>query len=271
MPLFTDQTGRTTSIPHPPSRIVSLVPSQTELLFDLALDATVVGITKFCIHPETWFRSRTRVGGTKKVHFDIINKLHPDLILANKEENTREEIEKLTMTYPVWISDISTLDDACDMIRSISTITATSVKGASIINNIITAFETLKKPVNKPRVCYLIWRDPYMTTGHDTFIHDMLHRCGFENVFAGRTRYPIVSLDEIAAASCDYVFLSSEPYPFTDKHALELKIGLKDNKPGKFILVDGEYFSWYGSRLMSAAFYFQTLIDKLQDGAATNR
>ena len=121
-----DMTGRRIHLPPIPQRIISLVPSQTELLYDLGLQDRVVGITKFCVHPNIWFRTKTRVGGTKQLHPKIINDLHPDLIIANKEENDKEQIEALSQKYPVWISDIKSLQDALCMIESIGQITATA-------------------------------------------------------------------------------------------------------------------------------------------------
>ncbi len=117
MPIFTDQTGREVSIPSHPQRIISLVPSQTELLFDLGLEEQVAGITKFCVHPEKWFRSKTRIGGTKNIKSALIHQLQPDLIIANKEENVKEQVEELAAHYPVWVSDIHDLQSALDMIR----------------------------------------------------------------------------------------------------------------------------------------------------------
>src|ERR1700741_3198050 len=108
---FIDQTGRKISIPQIPQRIISLVPSQTELLFDLGLDKEVVGITKFCVHPPEWFQTKTRVGGTKQLKIDLIKQLQPDLIIANKEENVKEQIEELEKHFPVWISDVNNLED----------------------------------------------------------------------------------------------------------------------------------------------------------------
>ena len=124
MPVFTDQLGRTVDLPNPPQRIISLVPSQTELLYSLGLGEAVVGITRFCTHPETWFRQKARIGGTKAIDPARVDALRPDLIIANKEENEKPQVEALATRYPVWTSDIKTLDDALDMIRSIGAITA---------------------------------------------------------------------------------------------------------------------------------------------------
>ena len=114
--LIADQMHRKIHLPRfPLRRIISLVPSQTELLYDLGLEEEVVGITKFCVHPPEWFQSKARVGGTKTIHFEKIKALQPDLIIGNKEENEREQIEALAECFPVWMSDIATLEDALDM------------------------------------------------------------------------------------------------------------------------------------------------------------
>jgi len=257
--IFTDQLGRKIFLSNPPRRIISLVPSITELLFDLGLEDEVVGITKFCIHPDVWFRTKTRVGGTKNVHMDMITSLHPDLIIANKEENVKEQIEQLEKFTPVWVSDVSDLEDALEMIHQIGGLTGKSIKAKEIVERIEMNFRLLASSFNmtRTRVCYLIWQEPYMTVGGDTFIHDMLQRCGFENVFAHRIRYPEVTVEQIANTGCDVIFLSSEPYPFKQQHAEELQ---KIFAERSVKLVDGAMFSWYGSRLILAADYFQNLV-----------
>ena len=256
MPLFTDQTGRTVSIDQTPQRIISLVPSQTELLYDLGLDETVVGITKFCVHPEHWFRHKQRVGGTKSVDAAIIQSLQPDLIIANKEENLKEEIEELSRHYPVWVSDISNLQQAQDMIATIGIITSSETASASIRQKIDSGFAALNPGGKKCSAAYLIWQDPYMSVGSDTFIHDMLQYAGFDNVFADRQRYPTLTIEDIKAKNPQYLLLSSEPFPFTEKHRTVLQEQLPSTK---VILVDGEMFSWYGSRLLLAPGYFRSL------------
>ena len=268
MLLLTDQTGSTISLQSIPRRIVSLVPSQTELLYHLGLEEEVVGITKFCVHPEKWFRSKTRVGGTKQVSMDIIHRLQPDLIIANKEENVKEQVEALSNYYPVWVSDVNNLDDACDMISAVSGMVQKQEQGKDMISRIRQAFNELQQHVPPVRTAYLIWREPYMTVGGDTFIHDMMMRCGLENVFGSQARYPSITISQLQAApqesfrtNCQLLLLSSEPYPFKQKHVDELQQQL----PGvKIMLVDGEMFSWYGSRLLLATAYFKELLQKLK-------
>ncbi len=260
MPQFTDQTGFTISLNHVPKRIVSLVPSQTELLFDLGLDDQVVGITKFCVHPKEWFRSKTRIGGTKTVKLDAITALQPDLILANKEENVQEQVEALRKIAPVWTSDISNLAETLHMIQAVGALTDTAAKATAIHQQIQSSFEALSGAVTH-RAAYLIWRDPYMTAGGDTFISDMLQYCGCTNVFAHQKRYPAITLEEIRNSGADTVLLSSEPFPFKEKHIAEISAAL----PGtKVLLVDGEMFSWYGSRLLHAPAYFKQLRETLR-------
>lgn len=261
MPSYTDQTGRTISLESPPQRIISLVPSQTELLFDLGLDEQVVGVTKFCVHPPEWFHSKTRVGGTKKLHPDIIHQLQPDLIIANKEENVKEQVEECAKNYPVWVSDVNNLADAYEMIEQVGLITGKAEKSIEIVTSIKKEFSPLRN-MHSPtaggalRTCYLIWNDPYMTIGGDTFIDSMLEEAGFENVFKDQKRYPIVSIDDIINKKVDVLLLSSEPYPFKQKHIDQLQPLLPSTK---IMLVDGEMFSWYGSHLLHAPRYFKEL------------
>lgn len=256
MPVFADQTGRIINLQKTPERIISIVPSQTELLYDLGLDKEVVGITKFCVHPESWFQTKTRVGGTKQIKTEIIHQLKPDLIFANKEENVKEQVEELEKYYPVWISDVKKLQDARTMIQELGKITGKEIKANILINKIDDAFSRLEISNQKPKTAYLIWRNPYMTIGSDTFIHAMLEAAGFENIFENKLRYPEITLEELSVANCQLLLLSSEPFPFKQKHIEEIQPQLPNTK---IILVDGEMFSWYGSRLLKAPYYFQNL------------
>ncbi|SEW50205.1 helical backbone metal receptor [Chitinophaga arvensicola] len=257
--LFTDQLNRQILLEKPPQRIISLVPSQTELLYSLGLEKEVVGITKFCVHPSTWFREKTRVGGTKNVHAAIIQQLSPDLIIANKEENLAADVEALMADYPVWVSDIATLDDAFEMITGIGAVTDRAAVAADLLTKIKAGFVALQPAPTPVPTAYFIWRDPWMVAGGDTFIHQMLTLCGFPNVFGDLRRYPAITPEQLAATGCRRVLLSSEPYPFKEKHIAELQAILPD---AEILLADGEMFSWYGSRLLAAPAYFQSLIEK---------
>jgi ABC-type Fe3+-hydroxamate transport system substrate-binding protein len=256
MTLFTDGLKRLVNVIERPQRIVSLVPSQTELLFHLGLRDEVVGITKFCIHPKEWHQTKTRIGGTKTANLEKIKSLQPDLILANKEENVREQIDELAKHFPVWISDVNSLEDAYEMIQNIGQIIGKETVAKQLLDKIKTEFQSLDLQKEKRRTSYLIWKDPYMTVGGDTFIHDMMNKAGFENLFADQTRYPVVTVAELESANCDLLLLSSEPYPFKQKHIDELSLQLPTTK---IVLVDGEMFSWYGSRLQYVPAYFKAL------------
>jgi len=253
---FTDQMGREISINFPPKRIISIVPSQTELLFDLGLDHEIIGLTKFCIHPIDKFAERIKVGGTKKLNIDLIKDLRPDLIIGNKEENTQSDIEELSEYFPVWMSDIFTLEDAMKTIGEIGALVNREPE-ASYLNHLISAgFNDLKTLALQHRIdkkiAYLIWRKPYMVAGKNTFIDDVLLTNGMTNVIK-QDRYPTVTLDELKTLNCELILLSSEPYPFAEKHIEEIQAAIPD---AKIILVDGEMFSWYGSRLVKAVQYF---------------
>lgn len=242
-----------------PLRIISLVPSQTELLHDLGLDDEVVGITKFCIHPDHWFRTKPRIGGTKDVKFDRVNTLSPTLVIANKEENVKEQVEGLASIASIHTTNISTLEDACNMIQEIGHLTDRIIKAEEIIANIKAGFIHLSKKLDQQpsKTClYLIWKDPYMSVGGDTFIHDMMLRCKFENVVANETRYPSISIERIISLAPEIILLSSEPYPFKEKHIAELQTHLPKTV---ILLADGEMFSWYGSRLQHSPAYFCSL------------
>lgn len=245
MPVLTDPTGRKVLLPDAPQRIISLVPSQTELLYDLGLDEKVIGITKFCVHPNEWFRTKTRIGGTKNLSLEKIAALQPDLIIANKEENVKEQVETLAEQFPVWVTDVNTVIEAYEMIKGIGEITGTSEKAKDIIKNCQDNLQP-RNPETLIPACYLIWRNPYMTIGGDTFISDMMRYAGFQNIYASQKRYPEISIEQLKKDNCQYLLLSSEPYPFKQEHVDELQALL----PGtKILLVDGEGFSWYGSRM----------------------
>ena len=242
----------------PPKKIISLVPSQTELLHYLGLEKEVIGITKFCVHPEEWFKNKTRIGGTKNINIDVIKKLRPDLIIANKEENEKEQIEMLAEDHTVYVTDITTLNDALLMIKNVGQLTCKKNEASTLITLIKANFSQLQTTNYKLKTCYLIWQKPYMTVGGDTFINDMMNRCGLQNIFEDKKRYPEITLKDLQVANCQLVLLSSEPYPFKQKHLKEIQQQI----PGtKIILADGEMFSWYGSRLRLAPEYFKGLLN----------
>jgi ABC-type Fe3+-hydroxamate transport system substrate-binding protein len=239
-------------------RTISLVPSITETLFDIGLDDEVVGITKFCVHPDHWFRHKTRIGGTKNVSIEKVLALQPDLIIANKEENVAEQVMALANTLPVWLTDIKTLDDSLQMIRDLGIVTAKMDRASELAGEIENRFSLLPSLPESLKVAYVIWREPWMVAGGDTFIHHCLTRLGLHNAFGQIARYPKVVFTFPGQLPPDLVLLSSEPYPFGEKHMRELQHELPDSH---LQLVDGEMFSWYGSRLLQAPDYFFGLME----------
>ena len=264
MPQFTDQIGHSIHLPDSPRRIVSLVPSQTELLFDLGLNETIVGITKYCIHPHSKARHKTQVGGTKNPDLNLIRTLRPDLIIGNKEENRREDIEALRAEFPVWVSDVNSLNDASAMIRQIGGLVQNETSANWLAQRIEGRFESLvaERPTSalRKKVAYLIWRKPWMVAGGGTFIHALLELAGFDNVFAPEPRYPECSTETLVATQPEIILLSSEPYPFKEAHLSEMQ-ALCPN--ARILLVDGELFSWYGSRLLRTPAYLHSLMASL--------
>ncbi|MBI3503001.1 MAG: ABC transporter substrate-binding protein [Bacteroidetes bacterium] len=268
---FRDQIGNEISIEKIPSKIISIVPSQSELLSDLGLEEEVVAITKYCVHPKNWFDTKIKIGGTKKLNIEKIKELKPDLIIGNKEENEKSQIQELQKHFPVWISDIKNLEQALEMIEAIGKMTGKEKRALDIQNNIREQFSLFKlqtsnfsvrSPSDKlltSKVLYLIWKKPFITAGKETFINHLLEMCGLSNVVT-RTRYPEISAEEIQKLNPELIFLSSEPYPFRQKHIEEFQSLCPK---GKIVLVDGEMFSWYGTRLLYAPSYFERLLKNL--------
>lgn len=240
-------------------RIVCLVPSLTEYLWALGLNEEVVGVTKFCVHPQSWWRNKTRVGGTKQLNFDLIRQLQPTLIIANKEENTRADIERLQQSYEVLLTDIYSIEDAYNDLLRIGESVHKIKEAKQLIHEIKTGFAAAKNVAKRASFLYFIWRDPYYVVGPNTYIHSLLTHFGLSNA-CQIERYP--SFEDLrnhsadSKISPDLIFLSSEPYPFEDKHLQEFQ----DLFPAsKIMLVDGELCSWYGSRMLAAPPYMEAL------------
>lgn len=262
--MIKDQLHRTIPITTTPQRIISLVPSQTELLFDLGLEERIVGITRFCVHPIHFKSTKTKVGGTKKVKYDKIRELKPDIILCNKEENTKEMVEELEKIAPVHVSDIYTLDDSLELIQQYGEIFACRTQAKTIIdkfNFLLADFKTFIADATPKKVAYFIWRNPWMVAGGNNIINHILELNKFENIYKNKPRYPEVEIKKIRLeGDPDIVMLSSEPYPFKEEHAFELG---RHTHHAKTVFVDGEMFSWYGTRLLKAFAYFKTLHKRL--------
>jgi len=266
---YTDQTGSIITLQGTPMRIVCLVPSLTELLCDLGLEDRIVGITKFCVHPYHLKSTKRIIGGTKKVHTEKIRALQPDIIIANKEENTPEIVAELGDFAPVWVTDIITIQDSLDMIADFGKLFGVRTQARLWADKITFGLEDFRQFIhNKPvlKAAYFIWKDPYMAVGGNTFINEMLQLNHFANIYENReSRYPEVIVQKMKIqGDPDVVFLSSEPYPFKDEDAFELG---RHTHHAKTVFVDGEMFSWYGSRMVKAFAYFKKLQDRMEEPA----
>jgi iron complex transport system substrate-binding protein len=260
MRIFHDQLNRKIELKQLPKRIVSLVPSQTELLVDLGLREQIVGVTKFCVHPKDLRKQKKIVGGTKQVHYKRISDLDPDIILCNKEENTEEMVTELEKIAPVHVSNVKNIDDSLQLIRQYGEMFGVAKKASEIAGKIKSEkdlFQQEMREVPERRVAYFIWKNPWMVAGGDTFIDYLLELNRFKNVFSEEnSRYPEINLEQLGQRKVELLLLSTEPFPFKskDKEALKKEMGI-----GGVHIVDGEYFSWYGSRLQAAFRYFREL------------
>jgi len=261
---YVDQLGNSHTFESAPKKIISLVPSQTELLFDLGLEDSIVGITKFCVHPYHLKSTKKIIGGTKKVHYEKIRLLQPDIIIANKEENTEEIVEELRKICPVWVTNILTIEDSLQMISDFGQLFNKRTEAQKWIDKIqfaLTDFKNFIKDKEEQKAAYFIWANPYMVAGGDNFINEMLKLNKFNNIYDNNPkyegRYPEVVVQKMKIqGDPDLVLLSSEPFPFKDEHAFELG---RYTHHAKTIFVDGEMFSWYGSRMAKAFDYFKKL------------
>jgi len=265
---YSDQLGNSHTFESVPKRIISLVPSQTELLFDLGLEENLVGITKFCIHPYHLKSTKKIIGGTKKVHYEKIKLLQPDIIIANKEENTEEIVEELRKICPVWVTNVLTIDDSLQMISDFGQLFNKRTEAQKWIDKIqfaLTDFQNFIKDKEEQKVTYFIWANPYMVAGGDNFINEMLKLNKFVNIYDNHPkyegRYPEIVIQKMRIqGDPDLILLSSEPFPFKDEHAFELG---RFTHHAKTVFVDGEMFSWYGSRMAKAFDYFKKLHSNL--------
>ncbi len=230
----------------PYKRIVSLVPSLTELLVDLGITDSLKGRTRFCIHPKKEIESIEIIGGTKNPNIDKIRTIKPDLVIANKEENIKSDVEAIQEFSEVLVTDISTIEDALFAIHFIADKLERMNKAEPLIRNILSELDFANEftPIETG---YFIWKDPWMSVGNDTYIHDVMETFGLLNVFGDQSRYPSITMDLLKDANPALILLSSEPFPFKEKHITEIRAYLPDSK---IQLIDGEWFSWYGSRML---------------------
>lgn len=259
VPPLVDASGALVSLPAPPRRIVSLIPSVTEILFALGVGDSVAGCTIYCTQPAAEVASKTRIGGEKNPNLDLIRQLGADLVLANIEENVRAHIETLrSWGIPVFVTYPRTVAEGIRLVRELGSLVGAEDRGIVIARALeerlteVRASRAGRRPV---RVFCPIWRNPYMTINQDTYVHDMLAVCGGDNVFAGEsTRYPGVTLARLAEAKPEVILLPDEPYRFRRAHLADFAPyrdvpAIRDER---IHLVDGKLVSWYGPRIGEA-------------------
>jgi len=264
MKTLQDQIGTQHTFESSPKRIISLVPSQTELLYELGLEESIIGITKFCVHPYHLKSTKKIVGGTKKVHVEKIRLLEPDIIICNKEENTVEIVDELRKICLVWVTDIRTIDDNFQMITDFGIIFNCRTEAQKWNDKLafgLADFKTFIKDIEIQKVAYYIWKNPYMVAGSDNFINELLKLNHFQNIYLDKGRYPEVEIRRMRLeGDPDLILLSSEPFPFKDEDAFEIG---RYTHHAKTVFVDGEMFSWYGSRMLKALAYFKKLHERI--------
>jgi ABC-type Fe3+-hydroxamate transport system substrate-binding protein len=256
---FYDATGAAVILPAPPRRIVSLIPSVTEILFALGAGPSVAGCTVYCTEPSDGVATKTRVGGEKNPKLDVIRELGADLVVANVEENVREHIETLRgWGIPVYVTYPRTVADGIRLVSDLGSVVGRPERG----RDMAAALEAARHDVDsaragKParRVFYPIWRGPWMTVNRDTYVHDMLALCGGDNVFGpSATRYPEVTLEDIARAAPEVILLPDEPYRFRQAHLADFDAhpDIPAVRQRRVHLVDGKLATWYGPRIAAA-------------------
>jgi ABC-type Fe3+-hydroxamate transport system substrate-binding protein len=257
--VLVDASGCARAVGAPAQRIVSLVPSATELLCALGLADALVGVTAYCVEPPEVVRRRVRVGGEKDPDLDAIRALAPDLVVANVEENRREDVEALRGAgIPVWVTYPRSVADGLRMIGELGAVTGTSAAAGALLAELepLAARVRVEAAARSPvAVFYPIWRGPYMTINRDTYVSDVIAVCGGRNVFADEpARYPVVTLDEMARRRPDVILLPDEPFRFRRAHLADFAPhrDVPAVRDGRILLVDGKRFSWHGPRLAEA-------------------
>lgn len=249
-----DELQRKLTIQKTPQRIISLCPAITETLFALGVGERVVGRTKFCIFPEAAATVEI-VGGTKQINEEKIRALQPDIIFAEKEENTKEIVEALEQQFVVYVAQVESIEHAYTMIEKVGRVVQAEAEATVLVARI----KASTLPTMTGRAAYMMWRKPYMVVGATTYINDVLETIGFTNPFTAMDgRYPSVTIEQLQQAKLDYLFLSSEPFPFQQKHIDELQQHLPRTR---IQLIDGEMF-WYGAKMAEAATYLQAYFNK---------
>lgn len=254
---ITDDLGFRLELNRPPARIVSLVPSWTETLFALDAGDRVVGVTRFCVEPEKSVAPISKVGGTKNPDLRAIFELEPDLVVANAEENRREDIERIRdRGIGVFITYPRTVTGAAESILRLGRVVGCDSQASVLVREIVRSVSEIEAGLGawsklRLRVFCPIWKNPWMSFNADTYAHDVLRMVGFNNVYASAgERYPRITLEEALERRPDVVILPDEPYQFDASDVEELKMMLPPALSRRVLLVDGRDLHWYGVHMV---------------------
>jgi len=260
--IFKDDLGYQVMIPDQPRRIISLCPSITETLFELGAGKQVAGLTSYCIHPYKKTKKKTKIGGPRNPDIPGILDLDPDLVITSREENRQEDVDILRKKLPVITFDVKSIESSRNMILKLGLITWRLKPAMNYVQKLDKLLH-IKAPLHEAySVLYLVWKDPWMAAGHGNYICDLMKSQGFINVLPEHSRrYPVIHPAEIVQP--DFIFLSSEPFPFNSEHLEETSIIFGGTKT---VLVDGEMFGWYGTRIIRAIPYIRALRKKITTG-----
>ncbi|HEU5393471.1 MAG TPA: cobalamin-binding protein [Candidatus Methylomirabilis sp.] len=253
---FRDALGREVSVPVLPRRVVSLIPSVTEICFALGAGDRVVGVTSFCTEPPAGVAEKVRVGGEKNPDLERIRRLRPDLVIANVEENRKPDVDALAESdIPVYVIYPRGVGEGITLLRTLGELLGVPAAGEAQAARVEAALEEVRRlragcaPL---RVFCPIWKNPWMACNRDTYVHDVLVTCGGENITAERPeRYPRVTLEEVAAAAPEVILLPDEPFRFGPKHLPLFSVfpGMPAVRDGRLYCIDGKWISWYGPRM----------------------
>lgn len=257
-----DADGVTHRLDESPRRIVSLVPSLTESVIALGGADRLVGVTEWCIHPEEVVKSIPKVRGTKNPYIKKILELQPDLVLANREENRRRHVVELRRHVPVFLTYPRSVFDALKTVRDLGVILDASERAGEILEMCEFLLDGIHRTTNPYyHTACLIWRDPWMAVGPDTYVHDLLGHFGFVNVYREEDgRYPETTLEDLAERGPEIVLLPSEPYEFAEGDREQVQTVVWSKVPGcRAVLVDGGYLTGWGTRTLAALRYLTEL------------
>jgi len=266
-----DDLGFKLDLPAQPRRIVSLVPSWTETLFAFGAADEIVGITRFCVEPAEAVAAVPKIGGTKNPDIKAIVDQRPDLVIANAEENRREDIERLRADgVAVFTTFPRTVASAVESILKLGSVVGRPAEAGAMAREIVKSVSEIETGLGawsklRFRVFCPVWKNPWIAFNGDTYAHDVLRMLGFNNIYAtAGERYPRVTLDEALELRPDYVLLPNEPYEFDAKDVEELKPLLPPALSRRVVLINGRDLHWYGARMVDGLKTLSALLSRVR-------